>query len=206
MVAVAKPRRVTAEEYLEGERRAQTKSEYFGGVIVSMANASPEHDAITYNLTIEIGARLKDGPCRGFTSDMRVRVSACDRYYYPDSSVVCEEPQYEVHRGIFSLLNPTLIIEVLSDSTEKVDRGEKLDCYRTLTSVTTYILVAQDRPRVEVYTRQADGSWRHDVYKGQDAVLPLPALGFDLRFADIYNRVHFEEDLTIFPGASSSDA
>src|ERR1051325_992618 len=109
MVAQKKPPlpRLTPEEYLEQEQKAETKSEYYDGYIVAMAGASPEHNAITFNLSVEIGAQLRGGGCQGFSSDMRVHVPECNRYYYPDVVVVCEEPLYERVRGVSSLLNPT---------------------------------------------------------------------------------------------------
>src|ERR1051326_4266178 len=141
-----------------------------------MAGASPNHNTITFNLNGLLYTLLQGKPCRGFSSDMRVRVPDCNRYYYPDLSVVCGEPQYERLAGVETLLNPTVVIEVLSDSTEKTDREEKLDCYRTLPSLQTYVLVSQDTPRVEAYVRQANGTWLYESANGLESVLPLSAL------------------------------
>lgn len=181
---------ITPQQYLEWERKAETKSEYHGGQIVAMAGASWEHNLIKDNLSRHLGNQMAEGPCVVVTSDLRVRVPACDKYYYPDVVVVCSEPQFEdAHAD--TLLNPTLIVEVLSDTTEKTDREEKFDCYRTLESLAAYVLVAQDRPRVECFTRQSDGSWRFEVAKGLDAVLSLAPIGCTVRLGDIYARVPF---------------
>src|SRR5581483_5690988 len=132
MVAHPKPCYVTPEEYLERERAAETKSEYYDGVIVAMAGASPEHDRIAVDILRHLGNQLERSPCEPFSSDMRVRVPTCNRYYYPDVSVACGGSQFEALVGVRSLLNPKLIVEVLSESTEKNDRTDKYDCYRTL--------------------------------------------------------------------------
>jgi Uma2 family endonuclease len=191
MVAHTKTPYITPQEYLERERKAETKSEFYDGLIVAMAGASPEHNAITFNLAAGLGPQLGDKNCRGYGSDLRGRVSACNAYFYPDATVVCGEPQYDQLVGLHSLLNPTLIIEVLSDSTERTDRREKFDCYQTLDSLKTYVLVAQDSPRIELFTRQADGSWRYEPVRGLDAVVKLESIGCTLRLADVYARVEF---------------
>jgi Uma2 family endonuclease len=164
-------------------------------MIVAMAGASWEHNLITDNFGDVLRHQMKDGPCVAVTSDLRVRVPACDKYCYPNVVVVCGEPQFEdAHAD--TLLNPTLIVEVLSDSTEKTDREEKFDCYRTLESLAAYVLAAQDKPRVECFTRQPDGSWRFEVAKGLDAALKLDTIGCTLRLADIYARVPFPTEQT----------
>lgn len=190
MVAYAKQTVITPQEYLAWERKAKKKSEYHDGVIVGMAGASEEHNTLTFNIVTELGPQLKGKDCRGYAAYMRVSVPQCHKYFYPDISVVCKLPQFE-DAELDTLLNPTLLIEVLSPSTEKTDSGEKFDCYRTLDSLKTYILVAQQEPRIEVYTRQEDGSWRYDTAKGMDGTLTLPAIGCTLKLADIYARVIF---------------
>jgi Uma2 family endonuclease len=154
-----------------------------------MAGASKEHNAITFNMVRHIGNQLDGSDCQGYSNDMRVRVQECNRYYYPDLVVVCGEPQFE-DTSFDNLTNPTVIIEVLSESTQTKDRGEKLLYYRTLASVQVYVLVAQDAPRAECYTRQ-EGGWFYTVTEGLDAELILEAIGVRLRLADIYTRVTF---------------
>jgi Uma2 family endonuclease len=123
---------------------------------------------------------------------MRVRIPE-RRYYYPDIVVVCGEPQLE-DSAFDTLLNPTLVLEVLSESTEKRDRGEKFDGYRTIAALQTYVLVAQDSPRVEIYTRHADGAWRYEAAVGLEAELELSSVGCRLRLTDIYERVSFASE------------
>ncbi len=182
---------VAPAQYLRWEQGAHTKSEYYDGVIVAMAGGSPEHNQIIFNLARELGMGIEAGDCRGFGSDQRVSVPRCGRYYYPDVVIACEEPRYENIGGVLSLLNPTLIVEVLSASTEQTDRVDKLDCYQTLDSLAVYVLVAQDRAHVESYTRQADGTWEHTIAEGLDAEVELEAVGCRLRLARIYARIGF---------------
>lgn len=167
MLAYAKEPYITPEEYLERERLAETKSEYYNGVIVAMAGASPEHVRITGNVYAGFHVQLAGTSCEPFMSDMRVRVPACNRYFYPDVSVACGGSEFEVRSGVRSLLNPRLVVEVLSESTEKTDRGDKFVCYQTLDSLQTYILIAQDKPQVEVFTRQPDYTWVYRLITGQ---------------------------------------
>lgn len=191
MVAHAKPPFVTREEYLERERRAEWKSEYFDGVIVAMAGASPEHDRALGNVYAGLHGQLRGRTCEPFTSDVRVYVPACNRYYYPDVSVACGGSQFESLAGVRSLLNPALIVEVLSPSTEATDRGDKLICYQTLSSLRTYLIVSPDRPQVQAYERQSDGTWTYRLYDRLEAVIALPAIACELRLADIYARIEF---------------
>lgn len=183
--------RMTPQEYMEYEGQTEVRNEYYDGVIVAMTGDSPEHNKITFNLIAELGPQIKGSDCTGFSSDMRVSVPACNKYFYPDGLITCGEPLYEELAGLRSLRNPTLIIEVLSESTEAKDRGEKFICYQTLESLSIYVLVTQYRPQIEVYTRQADGSWRYEVLQGMESVLTLPAIGCELRFVDVYARVEF---------------
>jgi Uma2 family endonuclease len=191
MVAYAKQPYITPQEYLEQERTAETKSEYYDGIIVAMAGAGPEHDRVTGDAFASLHSQLKGRSCEPFTSDMRVRVPACNRYFYSDVSVACGGAQFEVLDGLRALLNPRVIIEVLSDSTEKNDRGDKFLCYQTLASLQTYVLIAQDRPQVEVFTRKPDGKWEYALLTGLNAVLALPSIDCELRLVDVYARIEF---------------
>jgi Uma2 family endonuclease len=183
---------LTPQEYLERERKAETKSEYHGGIVVAMAGASPEHNTITSNVHGELYIQLRGKNCRPFVSDLRLSAPQCHKYFYPDVVVVCGEPRYETLAGMQSLLNPTLVIEVLSDSTEATDRGEKWMCYQTLDSLQTYILISQDRPFVEVYRRQEDG-WFYSSAQDMENIVSLEAIGCELRLADVYAAVAFQK-------------
>ena len=184
---------ITPQEYLEHERKAATKSEYYAGVIVAMTGASWEHNLIISNLSRRLGNQLEGKPCAVVTSDMRVGVPKCNAYFYPDAVVVCGEPVF-ADAELDTLLNPTLVIEVLSESTEAQDRGKKWTCYQSLKSLETYVLIAQDRPLVEIYRRQGDG-WAYSTVEGLENSLSLEAIDCTLRLVEIYDRVSFHEEI-----------
>lgn len=183
--------RVSVQEYLKRERNAEMRSEYHGGIIVALVGSSIEHNRINRNLLGELHAQLQDGPCEIFISGMLVRIPECNKYYYPDLVVVCGDEEYEEIEGVTSLRNPILIIEVLSESTEAKDRGEKWRCYQTLASLESYVLIAQDEPRTEMFRRQADGLWLYSEARGMENQITLEAIGCTLRLADIYARITF---------------
>ncbi len=184
--------RFTPAEYLELERAAPYKSEFYKGEIFAMAGAGEEHNTITFNLAALLAPQLRGRPCRGFTTDLRVKmVDAPVFYTYPDVVVVCGERQFE-DASVDTLLNPTVLIEVLSPSTEGYDRGNKFAFYRRIPSLQTYILIAQDRPLVEAYARQLDGrQWLLSEANDLSETLSLPAVGCTLRLADVYENVVF---------------
>jgi Uma2 family endonuclease len=188
---------LTPEEYLALERQAQTKSEYLRGAVYAMAGASFAHTMIASNTLVSLASQLKRRMCTAHSSDLRVNVRATGFYAYPDIVVVCGRPQFEDHHRD-TLLNPTVIFEILSPSTEGYDRGDKFAHYRRLESLSDYILVSQRRPLVEHFTRQPDDSWLLKSYEGVEAVLPIPSIGCELPLADIYDKVEWpEEDATI---------
>lgn len=189
MVAAKSTRRYTPEEYLALERRAEYKSEYIDGVIVAMSGVSRHHDRISLDVLVSLNVQLRDGPCDIFTSAMRVKNLVSGRYTYPDVSVVCGEPQFEDDE-LDTLLNPTLIVEVLSPSTEANDRGDKFASYRLLPSLQAYVLIAQDRPSVEHYQRQGE-QWLLTAVTDLDGRVPLPAIGCELSLREVYRRVRF---------------
>ena len=179
----------TPEEYLARERVAATKSEFFDGRIYAMSGASRSHVRVTRNLIAALHAQLRGRPCELFPSDLKLRVSQTGLYTYPDATVVCGEAQF-ADDAFDVLLNPTLVIEVLSPSTESYDRGRKFEHYMRLPSLREYVLIAQDRMRVERFTRAADGrDWVLSVAEGTDATVELPSIGCALRLADLYERV-----------------
>jgi Uma2 family endonuclease len=188
-MASAARQRLTPAEYLEIERDAETKSEFYAGEMFAMAGASPEHNAITFNVTTTLGSQLRGRPCRGFSSDQRVKVSDTGLYTYPDLTVVCGTAEFEEGTPR-TLLNPTLIVEVLSSTTEAYDRGEKFDHYRRLDSLQEYLLIAQDRFRVERYLRQArSDEWLFTVVTDPQGTVALLSIGCELALADIYDGV-----------------
>lgn len=179
---------LTPEEYLALERQTATKSEYWQGKTYTLAGASRRHKLVIFNLAVALGAQLKGRPCEAYSSDMRVKVSSAGLYTYPDITVVCGKAEFE-DRDEDTLLNPTVLIEVLSPSTEAYDRGAKFEFYRTLASLTDYLLIAQDRPFIEHFARQSGNRWLLSAYEGLEAVVPIVAIGCELRLADAYDKV-----------------
>ena len=182
---------LTAEEYLELERGSEMKHELLDGEMVAMTGGSPEHALIIANLLGELRGRLKRSsrPCRVYSGDLRVRASV-DAYVYPDAVVVCGDPLVEdSHRD--TLLNPILIVEVLSPSTESYDRGRKFEHYQMLDSLKEYVLVAQDRPRIEHYLRQDGHVWLYTEVSGLEGSVSLPSLGCEVPLSEIYDQVAF---------------
>jgi Uma2 family endonuclease len=188
-MAVQLQERHSPVEYLALERGAEWKSEYINGVIVAMARATREHILITGNCAGELRALLKGRPCETYAADMRVKVSATGLYTYPDVVVACGELQFEDARQD-TLLNPTLIIEVLSESTEAYDRGAKFGHYRRVESLQEYILVAQDRVSVERFVRQGD-DWLLTVIEDIGGTVGLASIGCDVALREIYDRIQF---------------
>ncbi|HEV3119023.1 MAG TPA: Uma2 family endonuclease [Gemmataceae bacterium] len=184
--------RLSPQEYLAQERLASFRSEYLRGEVFAMAGASYEHTLIKDNLAGEARNQLKNGPCHVLTSDMRVKVDATGLYTYPDVAVVCDEPQFE-DAAVDTLLNPRAIVAVLSDSTEKYDRGAKFGHYRQLASLQEYVLVAQDRPLVERYVRQPDGSWLLMAFEGMSQVFAFTSVPVHIPLAEIYSGVTFPD-------------
>jgi len=184
--------RYTPEEYLALERAAEYKSEYYDGEIFAMAGASERHVSIVTNLVMALGGQLKSRPCRVYSADMRVNVSATGLYTYPDLAVVCGERHFhDKHQD--TLLNPGVLIEVLSPSTEAYDRGKKFSHYRTLDSLAEYLLVSQEEPRVEHYLRQPDGDWLLHEATRLDGTVSLPTIQCELSLADVYDKVEPDE-------------
>ena len=182
---------LTEEQYLEIERKAERKSEFHDGEMFAMAGAGAAHNQLVWNVIAHLGRQLGSGPYRGCPSDMRVRVSATGLYTYPDIVVVCGKPQFpDGHTD--TLLNPTLIVEVLSPSTEAYDRGRKFEHYRSLPSLRQYLLVASERVETELRTRQPDGQWLLSfASKGED-VIDLESVGAHLLVSEIYSGVEFD--------------
>ena len=188
---------LSPEEYITLERKAiptydTVRSEYVKGKIVAMSGASRAHNLISGNFFGELRNRLKDGGCEVYANEMRVSTPSTSSYFYPDVVVVCDEPRFE--DDVFDiLLNPIVLVEVLSPSTEAYDRGEKFSHYRQLESLKEYILVSQDRVNVERYLRIQD-EWRYTYYQDLNDVLPISSIQCELPLLEIYERVTFPEE------------
>jgi len=187
----AEKTRYTPQQYLALERKAAYKSEYHEGYIYAMSWASREHNLIAGNFYATLHAQLRDRPCEAYMGDMRVRVSATGLYTYPDVVVVCGQPQFE-DSELDSLLNPTLIVEVLSDSTEAYDRGVKFKHYRRLESLREYVLVSQDKVLVERFARQGD-EWLLAEFSRLEDVLRLASIGCEAPLREIYAKIEFTD-------------
>jgi Uma2 family endonuclease len=192
-MAVLPRRRYTPEEYLDLERAAEYRSEYFAGEIFAMAGASREHILIVANLTRELGTQLRGRQCETYPNDMRVKVTESGLYTYPDVAVVCGDPLFE-DEEVDTLLNPTVLIEVLSPTTEAYDRGKKFGHYRRLDSLQEYVLIAQDQPRIERYRRQQDQQWLLTETSGLTETVHLEAIDCHLALAEVYDRVRFPDE------------
>ena len=192
MSALPQPTSMTETEYLVFERTSDEKHEYLNGEIYAMSGASRAHNLISSYTTAALINSLGDSPCQVYPADMRVKVEASRLYTYPDISIVCGEPQL-VDDEFDTLLNPQVIIEVLSPSTEKYDRGEKFQHYRQLPSLREYLLISQDHPRIEHYLLIEDNKWQLIDAIGLDASLELPSIGCTLALSDVYKKVTFED-------------
>jgi Uma2 family endonuclease len=184
---------ITPEDYLAWERQADTKSEYWNGEVYAMAGASPRHTLITANTITSLSIRLRGRPCTVHTGDLRIKISPTGMFAYPDVVVVCGAPRFD-DKQQDTVLNPAVLVEVLSKSTESYDRGTKFEHYRTLESLTDYVLISQDHALVEHRARQGADRWLMSYYMGLDTILPLEWLGFGLPLAEIYDKVGWDDD------------
>ena len=199
-------RRYTVEEYLALDDVSDVKYEYWDGLLVphggwetdadgrviGMAGGTDAHNDVTCNLISELAKALKGTPCKVGGPDLRVRSPRSGRYHYPDVSVTCGPRVFDPPGGRVTLVNPRVLIEVLSSSTADMDRGEKFREYIEIESLQQYVLVAQDRPRVETFHRTADGGWAVGPWsEGPDAAVTFPSLGVTLPLAEMYAGVEF---------------
>ncbi|MDQ3815565.1 MAG: Uma2 family endonuclease [Armatimonadota bacterium] len=189
---------ITEEEYCELEEKSPVKHEYYQGRVYAMAGASPQHCLIAFNVVTAVGSRLRGRPCRGASSDQRVKIEATGLKTYPDTLIVCPPERYD-ERDPYSLLNPRVIIEVLSPTTERYDRTDKFDQYKQIPSLTDYILIAQDRVRVEHYHCGTEDLWTVRSYNQREQSLTLPDIGIDLPLEEIYDRLNLPAGLFLLP-------
>ncbi len=184
-------KRMSVQEYLDRERQASSKSEFYEGEMFAMAGGSARHSLIAANFVREAGNAVKDKPCVVFNSDLRVLVLPTGLHTYPDATIVCGPQEFE-DECQDTLTNPTVIVEVLSDSTEKYDRGRKADHYRQIVSLKGLVFIAQDHPHVECFVRQTDGGWLFLEEKLLTASFELPSLGDCVRLSELYRNVRFD--------------
>ncbi|HLC15340.1 MAG TPA: Uma2 family endonuclease [Thermodesulfovibrionia bacterium] len=181
-------RLISEDEYLEQERASETKSEYFRGEVFAMAGASREHNMIVANIIAELVLQLKKRQCIVYPSDMRLKVEQSGLYTYPDVMVVCDKEEFSDKKKD-TLLNPVVIIEVLSDSTERYDRGEKFFNYRQVDSLKEYVLVWQKRQKIEKYSRVNNTLWTLSETDDNNQSVLLDSIGCKLELVNVYDKV-----------------
>lgn len=181
---------LTPEQYLAVERQNEYKSEYIDGEMLAMVGASRRHNIIGVNITRELSQQLRGGPCEIYANDMRVKIASRREYAYtyPDVVVACGAPQFE-DGHLDTLLNPTVLIEVLSEWTERYDRGKKFSFYRIIESLAEYVIVAQDESRVEQYTKESDGRGMLSDHRSLEDVVELASVQCTLALRDVYEKV-----------------
>lgn len=186
-------KRHSPADYLALERISEFKHEFFDGELFRMSSGTIEHSQIAGNVIGELGNALADRPCRVLNSDMRIKLPT-GLYTYPDASVICDQPQFEDgHKDV--LLNPLVVVEVLSPTTEAYDRGKKFRHYQTCPSLREFVLIAQDRAAVDHYLRQpSSGQWLLTTFESLEATMPLPSIGIGLLLREIYAKVEFPPD------------
>lgn len=177
---------ITLEEYIEGEKESNVKHEYVDGQVYAMAGASDKHNRISLNIAARLNNRLSGNRCETFVSDMKVVIEEI-LSYYPDVMVTCDDPIPDAYYRT----EPCLIIEVLSPSSERIDRYEKLTNYRRIETLQEYVLVAQERMQVEVYRRQANNQWTHEVFTEVEDEVRFDSVGLSMSLADIYRNVRW---------------
>lgn len=179
---------LTEEEYLAIERRADFRSEYYAGEMFAMSGASRRHNRIVSNLVITLGLQLRDGPCNVYSTDLRVKVTNTGLYTYPDVVVTCGEERFADQENDV-LLNPLVLIEVLSDSTEAYDRGKKFENYRSIESLKEYLLVSQNSHRIEQFVKQNEKSWLYSEVHEPGESIRIQSIECELKLEDIYWKV-----------------
>ena len=181
---------MTYDEYVAFEEGADVRHEFLDGLVVAMAGGTRNHTEIIGSVYAALRGALRGGPCHPYLGDLRVRVESANRDFYPDAAVVCGEERYETEKRT-ALVNPTLLVEVLSASTERFDRGKKFAFYRQIPSLREYVLVAQDRASVEVFRKGEGGRWTL-FEPDEGGAIELASVGAVLRLADVYENVDFE--------------
>jgi Uma2 family endonuclease len=192
MSAIPKTK-LTSAEYLEFERKSEIKHEYFNGEIFVMSGAKRNHNKVATNINGLVWQHLKGKNCESYSNDMRVFVPKTGLYTYPDLVVVCGEPLFQ--DNVFdTLLNPVLLIEVLSETTESYDRGKKFQHYRSIESLEEYVLVSQTEARIEKYVKHGDGFWLLSEAVGLDSEIEFSSIECRIALAEVYDKIEFENE------------
>ena len=181
----------TLEEYLELDAKSEARLEYWDGEVFDMSGVSEQHNEIEVNLIAHLSPQLRSKGCRLFAANVRIKVPSMPPYRYGDTSALCGQAKFEKIGGVDVLTNPQLIIEVLSDSTEAYDRGHKFLHYKSIPSFTEYLLIAQQRPHVSQFIKEADNRWVQHEFKDLNDVIKLASLDCELALSDIYDNVSF---------------
>jgi Uma2 family endonuclease len=194
MTALPKKDHYTLEEYIKLEKNSEERYEYFDGEVFAMTGGSPSHVRISRNVCNSLSRKLEDRDCEAFPSDMRIKVPAAFPYRYPDVSAVCGEAIFEEVLGQQVLVNPVLIVEVLSPSTAAYDLVEKFTAYQSIDSFGEYLLISQSRPHLIRYVRQSKGKWLRSEVERMESEVALESLSLTLSMPEIYWRVKFEPE------------
>lgn len=189
----------TLEAYLEFDHNSEEKIEYWDGNVFMLAGASEIHDRIQGNGYFALRSKLQGGNCRVFLSDMRVKVPAYPPYRYPDLSVLCGQPIIETIGRQEMLVNPSLIVEILPETTAEFDRGYKFTYYKSIESFVEYILIAQDRPHVTQFVKQLDNSWLNHEFNSLEKSFRLESLDCEINLTELYEDVVFPDNVLPFP-------
>jgi Uma2 family endonuclease len=190
-------RRYTLEEYLELDRTSEERLEFWDGEIFCMSGGSEEHDEIETNMIVFLKSQLRERGCRIFSANMRIKVPSAPPYRYGDLSALCGKAEFEEIGGVDALINPQLIVEVLSPSTEAYDRGDKFSHYKSIPTLREYLLVAQHRPHVTHLFKDDEGKWIHAEANDPAETVTLRSLGCELPLSEVYRGVSFDEAATI---------
>lgn len=182
---------ISEDSYLEREYQSTTKHEYYAGEVYAMAGASEQHNLIAMNIAAQLHAQLRGGTCRTYPSDMRVKVVQTGLNTYPDFTIVCGQSLFTNTSKRDTLINPTVLIEILSPSTERYDRGMKFQHYRTIATLQEYLLIAQDKHYIERFIRQPSQEWVFSEAIGRESSMPIASIHGTLELRDVYERVTF---------------
>lgn len=183
----------SAKDYLDYERFSPERHEFLDGSVYAMAGESPRHSTICFNLYALLGTQLRGKRCRGFSPNMKIATNEKGLFSYPDLAIVCGKPIFHDEKGDV-LLNPTVIFEVLSPSTENYDRGEKFLRYTNfIETLEDYVLISQDKPLIEHFSKQPNGGWKKTEIEGLDSILKLASIECEIPLGELYDLVEFSE-------------